>query len=221
MPEIVYPQEEGEPIIVNLREPGVAAFLAWLWPGAGHFYQRRYLKGCLFMICVLSTYFIGLGLGHGRVVYASLKKNDFRWQYGFQMGVGIPALPALAQAMKVKGGADPFFVLCERFPADYHIQDKAFRRITEQNNPSNYGSQPEHKTLKDGFMAPPAGPIFQDTTDTLGRWHYDYKHFFEIGTVYTVIAGLLNFLAIYDAFCGPAIMTPIQRERLESKKTKF
>jgi hypothetical protein len=36
-----------------------------------------------------------------------------------------------------------------------------------------------------------------------------------------VIAGLLNFLAIYDAFCGPAIMTPIQRERLESKKTKF
>jgi hypothetical protein len=26
---------------------------------------------------------------------------------------------------------------------------------------------------------------------------------FDLGTVYTVIAGLLNILAIYDAFAGP------------------
>jgi hypothetical protein len=35
-----------------------------------------------------------------------------------------------------------------------------------------------------------------------------------------VIAGLLNLLAIYDAFCGPAIMTPAQRDRLEAKHKK-
>jgi TM2 domain-containing membrane protein YozV len=66
MPEIVYPQDSGEPIVVDLRDPYWAAFLAWIWPGAGHFYQRRFAKGFLFMICVLSTYFLGLGLGHGR-----------------------------------------------------------------------------------------------------------------------------------------------------------
>jgi hypothetical protein len=27
--------------------------------------------------------------------------------------------------------------------------------------------------------------------------------YFEMGTVYTMIAGLLNVLAIYDACCGP------------------
>jgi hypothetical protein len=28
-------------------------------------------------------------------------------------------------------------------------------------------------------------------------------HYLELGTVYTMIAGLLNVLAIYDACCGP------------------
>ncbi|MFK7766423.1 MAG: DUF6677 family protein [Mariniblastus sp.] len=216
MPEIVYPQDEGEPILVDLQDPYWAAFLAWLWPGAGHFYQRRFAKGFLFMICILSTYFFGLAIGHGRVVYSSFKENDMRWYYLCQLGVGAPALPAIVQSMKTKNGADPFFVLCERFPPDYPIVSKQFLRITDQNNPEGY----EGPTLKDGFMAPPAGPVRLDTPDTLGRWHFDYKHFFEIGTLYTVVAGLLNLLAIYDAFCGPAILTPAQRERLDSKKKR-
>ena len=216
MPEIVYPQDGDEPILVDLQDPYWAAFLAWLWPGAGHFYQRRFSKGFLFMICILSTFFFGLGIGHGRVVYASFKQHDMRWHYICQLGVGAPALPAIVQSMKTKNDADPFFVLCERFPADYRIASKQFCRITEQSNPEGY----DGPTLKDGFMAPPAGPIRQDLPDTLGRWHFDYKHFYELGTLYTVVAGLLNILAIYDAFCGPAILTPAQRERLESKKKR-
>lgn len=216
MPEIVYPQEEGEPIVVDLQDPYWAAFLAWLWPGAGHFYQRRFAKGFLFMICILSTFFYGLGLGHGRVVYASFKKGDVRWQYICQLGVGAPALPAMLQAVKTKNGADPFWVLCERFPADYPIEYLRFEKITEENRPPGF----EGQTLKDGFMAAPAGPIYPDHPDTLGRWHFDYKHYYELGTLFTVVAGLLNLLAIYDAFCGPAILTPAQRERIEAKKRK-
>ena len=216
MPEIVYPQESGEPIVVNLQDPYWAAFLAWLWPGAGHFYQRRFAKGFLFMICVLSTFFFGLGLGHGRVVYASFKKADFRWQYVCQLGVGAPAFPAIVQAMKTQNGGDPFWVLCERFPEDYHVPANRFRTIVDENRGGYNG-----RTLKDGFMAPPAGPTYQNDPDTLGRWHFDYKHFYEMGTLYCVVAGLLNLLAIYDAFCGPAIITPAQREKMESKKRNF
>ena len=51
-------------------------------------------------------------------------------------------------------------------------------------------------------------------------WHFEMKHMFEIGTLYTVVAGLLNLLAIYDAFCGPAILTPEQRAKLEAKKNR-
>lgn len=217
MPQLVYPQEEGDPIVVNLREPGLAALLAWLWPGAGHFYQRRFAKGFLFMICILSTYFVGLSFSHGRCVYTSFRTNDVRWQYIFQLGVGAPALPAIAQAMKTKDGGDPFWVLCERYPADYAVVDMQFRRVSDEDKHLVEGL----KTLKDGFMAPPAGPVRVDTVDTLGRWHFDYKHFFQMGTVYTMVAGLLNLLAIYDAFCGPAIITPRQREMLEAKGKKI
>lgn len=63
-------------------------------------------------------------------------------------------------------------------------------------------------------MAPPrpdgdpnAGPrrdalAKQPTLDDLHRRLHRY---FDVGTAYTMIAGLLNVLAIYDACCGPVI----------------
>ena len=120
MTKVIYPQDNGEDITVNLGNPIWAAVFAWLLPGAGHFYQRRFPKGFLFLIVILSTYFAGLALGEGRVVYASLKKNDIRWQYFFQAGVGLPAAPAVVQALKVKNENDaPFFIMCERYPYEY------------------------------------------------------------------------------------------------------
>ena len=217
MPEIVYSQEKDEPVVVNLGNPYLAAALAWLVPGLGHFYQRRIPKGLLFMVCVLSTYFVGLGLGHGRVVYASYRPNDFRWQYPvFQVHCGIVALPALVQAYKTQDGDDPYYVLCERYPEDYNEQALRFTQIDQDNPPA---IMPE-RTLKDGFMAPPPGVADPANQDVLGRWHFDYKHFYELGTLYTMVAGILNLLAVYDAFCGPAILTADQRNRLESKKKR-
>jgi len=228
MPEIVYPQEDGEPVVVNLGNPYTAAILAWLIPGAGHFYQRRFAKGLLFMVCVLATYFIGLlGLGHGRVVYASYRPNDFRWQYPlFQVHCGIVALPAVVQAYKTKDGDDPYWVMCERYPADYADLNLRFSEIPADNPPAVMPEQ----TLKDGFMAPPGSLLDPNKRDertkdlpnqgVLARWHFDYRHFYELGTLYTMVAGILNLLAVYDAFCGPAILTADQRERLESKKKR-
>ena len=91
MVEVVYPQEDGKTVRVDLRDPYWAALLAWLWPGAGHFYQRRYGKGLLFMVCILSIFIFGLCLGRGRVVYASFERGDFRWQYVCQLGAGLVA----------------------------------------------------------------------------------------------------------------------------------
>ena len=69
-------------------------------------------------------------------------------------------------------------------------------------------------------MAPPAGPNYQDDMDVLGMWHFEMKHMFEIGTLYCVVAGLLNLLVVYDAFTGPAILTPEQKAKMEAKKRK-
>jgi hypothetical protein len=153
---------------IDLRDPPVAALLAWLWPGAGHLYQRRTGKGLLFMVCILGTYFFGLALGEGKVVYASWNQIDRRWQFPLQLGVGLPAAPAVAQSLTVRGGNPP---------------------------------------MLNGLMAPPKDQA------TLSAWHKDLNMRFELGTLYTMIAGLLNVLAIWDAYGGPVITEPGKPER--------
>ena len=37
---------------IDLRNRPLAALLAWLVPGAGHFYQGRHAKGVLFLVCI-------------------------------------------------------------------------------------------------------------------------------------------------------------------------
>jgi hypothetical protein len=151
---------------IDLRNAPLAAFLAWLWPGAGHLYQRRYAKGWLFMAVVLSMYFYGLTIGQGHVVYASWTKDDKRWQFFCQLGVGLPALPAVVQAKRVFG-------------------------------------DPPRPPLFKGLMAPPQQPVQPEYRDELAEWHERLSYRFELGTLYTMIAGLLNILAICDAYAGP------------------
>lgn len=92
---------------IDLRNPVLAAVLAFLFPGAGHLYQRRYFKAAIYSICVLGIYFWGCSLGEAKAVH-------FRWDdkaepgqskqrtigYLAQVGVGLPALPAIAQKMR-------------------------------------------------------------------------------------------------------------------------
>lgn len=149
---------------VNLRDRGLAALLAWLVPGLGHFYQRRTAKGALFMTTILTIFFMGLFIGQGRVVYAAWGPQETRWHYLSQVGVGLPALPALVQWQLVKSGKEPFFG-------------------------------------KSRFMVPPG---FNGPENELHLLHRNLNRRFELGSVYTMIAGLLNMLVIYDAWGGAA-----------------
>ena len=51
--------------------------------------------------------------------------------------------------------------------------------------------------------SPPPGMLDRTPADQLSIWHKRLGRFFEIGTLYTMLAGMLNVLAIYDAFAGP------------------
>jgi len=172
--------EAEESIVIDLRNPGRAALLAWLWPGAGNLYQRRYGKGTLFMVCILALYFFGLKISHGHAVYASWTKEDKRWQYFCQVGVGAPALPALIQAALV-------------------FHDK--------------------KPLFGGLLAPPHQPVDPDGPDELAQWHLEMSSGFDMGTLYTMIAGLLNVLVIYDALAGPFIASSEKEKASEKEPT--
>jgi hypothetical protein len=154
---------EHETIEVDLKNPPLAALLAWLWPGAGHLYQGRTGKGILFMVCILSLWFFGLALGEGHSVYASNRTIARKLVFGCQLGVGLPASPALVQAM--------------RSPQDY---------------------------LWNGVMAPP----IENGRDQLSEWNAEYGLSYDMGVLYTMVAGLLNILAILDAYGGPLVPPP-------------
>jgi hypothetical protein len=58
-----------------------------------------------------------------------------------------------------------------------------------------------------GIMAPPVD------INQLNDWWKALHRRFELGTVYTMIAGLLNVLAIYDAYGGPVRLEPEEPRR--------
>ncbi len=171
---------------VDLRNRFLAAFLAWLWPGAGHFYQGRRTKGWLFSICILSTWVLGFVLGGGHVVYASWQPGDKRWHFFLQAGVGAPALPALIQGN--------------------HMRKSTHHGETDVNYEPYFW----------GFMAPPFRPVEERAPDEVAAWYARFGAGYEMGTWYTVIAGLLNILVIYDAYGGP-LAVPISGRKKEEE----
>ncbi|MEM9703340.1 MAG: DUF6677 family protein, partial [Planctomycetota bacterium] len=60
------PTPAEEPI--NLKNRGLAGFLAAALPGAGHFYQGRHVKGAIYCVCILGLFACGQALGGGQTV---------------------------------------------------------------------------------------------------------------------------------------------------------
>ncbi len=184
---------------IDLKDPAMAALLAWLIPGLGHWYQGRRAKAVLYFVCIMGTFgfgvYLGGGdyrdadgrqhqLGYGRAVYFSWREGDRRLPYLCQVFVGLPALPALLQANRMNN-----------------------RQAVWWN----------------GFMAPPRSPnaggddpnIDQPTLNDL---HYRLHRYYELATFFTMVGGLLNVLAIYDAFAGPVPPQPPPKKKKDEEE---
>jgi hypothetical protein len=106
---------------ISLKNPAKAAFLAWLVPGLGHFYQGRNAKGALYLVSILGLFFLGLYLGNWQVVYWSwvnplVDPENFRLYYVGQFFAGLAALPALIQATLQAWGFDPILMHFQAMP---------------------------------------------------------------------------------------------------------
>jgi len=172
---------------VPLKNRSRAALLALLLPGLGHFYQGRTGKAVLYMICILGLYVVGFSLGDGQNVYWTWvnplrNPEHFRLYFLGQFWVGLPAWPALVQATLINVGHAPLF---------------------------------------DGFMAAPVldpsmegelREVMKEVVRRVNALHQKYGGLKEIGDIYTTVAGLLNILAIYDAYDGPALADEAEPE---------
>jgi hypothetical protein len=191
------PQQSDSPAI-DLKDPILAALLAWLVPGLGHWYQGRRAKAVLFFVGIMGLFaygvYLGGGthvdkdgnkrfLGYGRAVYLSTQKDDLRLYYLSQIGVGLPAMPALLQA--------------------YRMNNKK-------------------EVLWSGFMAPPRPVSVLPNDPNAGQptahdLNYLLNRSLELATIFTAVAGLLNVLVIYDAWAGPVVMQPPAKKEEEEE----
>jgi TM2 domain-containing membrane protein YozV len=214
---------------IPLKNPGLAALLAWLIPGLGHMYQGRWEKGILFFVCIMGTFFYGISLGSSNVVYTSMRPYDQRYYYYIcQAGVGLPAMPALVQAWLVRrekaplwnGWMAPPVMIGQHVPADWAREQMAIGDVEGDfaegdfqpngNDPEKlvYVNYPKGKG-RDEF-GKPYGYV-NDHQDNefkqfqLSIWHYKYSFRYDLGTTFTMVAGLLNILVIFDAFAGPML----------------
>ena len=189
--------------VIDLRNPALAALLSWAVPGLGQLYQGRTTKGGLFMATILATFVAGLWLGGGKVVYASWKPTDTRWAYVCQAGAGLVALPALVQSAQLMGAArQPLFASGFMAPplSPGQYVSRAYAERLARTDPD---------VRADDFFDKP--PLKQFRRDQLAAWHRRLGRFFEIGTLYTMLAGMLNLLVVYDAWAGP--IGPNEQER--------
>ncbi|MEZ6122356.1 MAG: DUF6677 family protein [Planctomycetaceae bacterium] len=260
---------------ISFRSREFAAVLAFLIPGAGHFYQGRRLKSGIYFTGILFLFYAGMVLGDWQPVYSqtvqSTRAGNFQMQagevpfvsqpsigFGAQVLVGLPALPAIVQSSRF--ASDPGMVnslqseLVSPFvgafrsgevfvpvtgelsikPARLGAGEGRFVGTTQHGEPVSveiagsvslgrkvFGS-PNRDIVVSGLTGIEVGGVrpyqlvgsvsrpfadwYQAPRDTveLDRLHGKLSHSFDIACVFTWIAGLLNLMAIWDAYDGPA-----------------
>src|SRR6516162_3093200 len=170
----------------------LAGVLSYLVPGLGQISQGRVAKGVMFMVILLGMFLLGQAMGQWRNVYmpgADEADNPIR--------------RPLVSVYNRWHFAGQFWIGIAAWPAIYQ-----FYHVDDQ------GAQPplpngEREFWRDYQRAPTSFAEEQELKLILTN---DDKSP-DLGWVYTVVAGMLNILVIYDAVMGPAfIAVPTRRE---------
>lgn len=168
----------------------LGAFLSYLIPGLGQICQGRVGKGVLFFVCLYFLFFYGMALGSWQNVY----------------------LPDVARNNPAPGWMPTFaYNVWNRLPfaGQFWIGVAAWPALYQY---TNYDDREDDKSSWSSFER---APTHEETLNKLQR---EGNKTWDIGWVYTVIAGVLNILVMYDAFAGPAFAEGELRQQLEEHR---
>ena len=168
----------------------VAALLSYLVPGLGQMTQGRVGKGTLFLVALYALFFYGMSLGSFQNVYLPDNHRDDK-------GGGINRL-----------GADLYtrFQFVGQFPIGMASWPAVYQYCVYKPD-----AKTEPLSIR-GFQRAP-------DLDQLNDLQRNGDKTWDLGWVYTVIAGVLNVLVIYDALAGPAFRRDPSAPEPEPKAT--
>jgi hypothetical protein len=174
-------RDHSEPALSPL-----AGFLSYLVPGLGQIVQGRASKGLMFLVCLYGLFFYGMYLDDWKNVY-------------------IPDLPAHNPGSRLPAFAVNIYNR-PQFAGQFWIGIAAWPAIWQYNHlpvPSAEQSWFWHQFDR----VPPerredAPPDWKGKS--LNELQTEGDKTWDLGWVFTVVAGVLNVLVIYDAAAGPA-----------------
>lgn len=180
----------SDPQSQNRKLDFVAALLSYLLPGLGQVLQGRVGKGLLFFVSLYGLFFFGMWMGQMRNVWlpnvADAKFPD----------VALPLVGKTTGAIKAISYRPQFL-------GQFWIGVAAWPAIVQY---AVYPADRDPDAADPPPLAPVIGRYMQAPSEAeLNRLQRDGDKQWDLGWVYTVIAGVLNILVIYDALAGPMI----------------
>jgi hypothetical protein len=174
--------DDESPPLPPVKLDPLAALLSYLIPGLGQVYQGRVGKGLLFFFGLYLLFFYGMWMGQWRNVWLP-DATDLPEvvMFGQQLEGGLKAVAYRPQ-----------------FLGQFCIGVAAWPSVVQYVN---------YDRTKN------SGPVFgkfqrTPTEDELNDLQRNGSKRWDLGWVYTVIAGVLNLLVIYDALAGPMFRDP-------------
>ncbi|MCZ2343045.1 MAG: hypothetical protein LC104_14830 [Bacteroidales bacterium] len=178
----------------------LAALLSYLLPGLGQVVQGRVGKGVLFFVCLYGLFFYGLTLGSMKNVWLPDPASQ---------------PPAVAPILGELQGVSKAIYYRFQFLGQFWIGVAAWPAVVQYvqtDMPAEPGAAPRPHAILGRYMQAPT----EAEINTLLR---DGNKFWDLGWVYTVIAGALNILVIYDALAGPVVREEEEPDTATSRKT--
>lgn len=156
-----------------------AGLLSYLIPGLGQIFQGRVAKGIVFFVCIHGLFGYGMALGEGLNVYIPRPENLPK--------VTLPVLgdqEGIVKALYYRPQyCAQFWTGVAAWPAIWQ-----FKRFDPQKDADSV-----------------LGTIERcPSEDVINKKQADGDRTWDLAWVFTVIAGVLNIMVIYDAAAGPA-----------------
>ncbi len=200
----------------------LAGLLSYLVPGLGQICQGRVAKGLLFMVCLLGLFHLGQAMGGWKNVYVPANDELSRLEDRIKE-LRKAAEPAADEINHVRQSMNDIAGQSRR-PRLQQLPNNLYERwhylgqfwigISAWPALWQYFALPvpeeeSHRFFHDLQSRPWEGEI--------NEFWVDSDKTPDLGWIYTVIAGVLNILVIYDAYAGPAFHGDPREPKKEPK----
>jgi hypothetical protein len=208
-----------------LPHPALSALLSFAIPGLGQIYQglagrnhTRLTKGCLFLVAIWGMFFYGFVRSHWRNVYLPHVQEQFLEEDRFAGRLnksnhifGQPLPPLLGNLWQRPQYVMQFFADLPAWPAlwNYYLPDKPIFG-SYQESPGSLKKNAQI-TRRQHWEAYEEEDNRIQTSEEMGR-------LWDIYWIYTVVAGALNLLVIYDAYAGPVRFKVADPKKTQERK---